>query len=184
MGGGAAISVPRSDRFLHTAGAAPLRPFAQHFIQTVEGEKRRKKLCLRESKGEGARAGNRKRVLQCGFYSLSLYFCDDFISVHIGKDIGKVFFFSLTAAECLWADFFFRPSVRSLRIRMHKSVLFAIRFVFIIPSLRFGANGRSSFCFFFTVFGVQKPWLIKMAWSRGSKKWKRGIANALLSIDD
>lgn len=108
-----------------------LMPFAQHFIQTEVGERGRKKQREREEKRRRYIFFScRKRVLLCGFSIYIFFFFDDFISVHIGTDIGKVFFFLLFArssSRMFMGDFF--PVRLVCSLRMHESVLFAIRFV-------------------------------------------------------
>lgn len=94
--------------FVHTIADAVPAICAQCFTQTVDGEKAVDIFSCR------------KIVPLCGFY----FFFDDFISVHIGKDIGKVFCFLLTGAECLWV---FLPSFFFVS---NESVLFAIRIDF------------------------------------------------------
>lgn len=128
--GGVAICAPRSDRrfsirLLLLLVLTPLRPFAQHFHPNSGKRKREKKWKTAPSIDFFCRST--KSALLCGFY----FFFVNFISVRIGKDIGKVFFFLFAhSSRMFMGDFFLRSIVCSLR--MHESVLFAIRFAFFL----------------------------------------------------
>lgn len=129
--GGVAICAPRSDRFLHTAAGdadAAQRPFARHFIQTVEGGRKVGPKCAVDMYMEVffsiSRTRSRKRVLLYGFYIFSSTIL---FPLSIGKDIGKVrHFFSVLAlaAQPNGYDRFFRSFGRSfVRRRMHECIV-------------------------------------------------------------
>lgn len=90
--GGVAISVQRSDWFLHTAADAICST-----LYPNRSKRTRKK--QRERKRERGKTPSiyffvQEKSSSVWIFDIYFFFFDDFISVHIGTDIGKVFFSS------------------------------------------------------------------------------------------